>query len=155
MLKITWFVRLDQWYISSIMKFLRSLLVSVLFVTGATAFAPVSPSAARRASLLSMTVKEVNIKDVIKVGVIGMGRIGLVHLEAIAKAPGVTPVIVSNPTISKAENGAYLSTANGTATCRTEDETIHYFPGTYTTPSHLQQLPNYTIFPSLQVMRWT
>lgn len=32
-----------------------------------------------------------------------MGRIGLVHLEAIAKAPGVTPVIVSNPTISKAE----------------------------------------------------
>ena len=32
-----------------------------------------------------------------------MGRIGLVHLEAIAKAPGVTPVIVSNPTVSKAE----------------------------------------------------
>ena len=35
----------------------------------------------------------------------GMGRIGLVHLEAITKAPGVTPVIVSNPTISKAEVG--------------------------------------------------
>ena len=34
---------------------------------------------------------------------LGMGRIGLVHLEAITKAPGVTPVIVSNPTISKAE----------------------------------------------------
>lgn len=32
-----------------------------------------------------------------------MGRIGLVHLEAITKAPGVTPVIISNPTISKAE----------------------------------------------------
>jgi hypothetical protein len=32
-----------------------------------------------------------------------MGRIGLVHLEAITKAPGVTPVIVSNPTVSKAE----------------------------------------------------
>jgi hypothetical protein len=32
-----------------------------------------------------------------------MGRIGLVHLEAITKAPGVTPVIVSNPTISKAQ----------------------------------------------------
>jgi myo-inositol 2-dehydrogenase / D-chiro-inositol 1-dehydrogenase len=35
-----------------------------------------------------------------------MGRIGLVHLEAITKAPGVTPVIVSNPTISKAEAAA-------------------------------------------------
>lgn len=32
-----------------------------------------------------------------------MGRIGLVHLEAITKAPGVVPVIVSNPTVSKAE----------------------------------------------------
>ena len=32
-----------------------------------------------------------------------MGRIGLVHLEAITKAPGVKAVIVSNPTISKAE----------------------------------------------------
>ena len=31
-----------------------------------------------------------------------MGRIGLVHLEAITKAPGVQAVIVSNPTISKA-----------------------------------------------------
>mmetsp|Transcript_9810 Transcript_9810/g.19945 ORF Transcript_9810/g.19945 Transcript_9810/m.19945 type:complete len:444 (-) Transcript_9810:36-1367(-) len=88
------------------MKFLRSLLVSVWFVTGTTAFAPVAPSAARRASSLSMTVKEVDTKDVIKVGVIGMGRIGLVHLEAITKAPGVTPIIVSNPTISKAEAAA-------------------------------------------------
>lgn len=55
-----------------------------------------------------MTVKEVNTKDVIKVGVIGMGRIGLVHLEAISKAPGVTPVIVSNPTVSKAEAGTCM-----------------------------------------------
>ena len=55
-----------------------------------------------------MTVEEVDTKDVIKVGVIGMGRIGLVHLEAITKAPGVTPVIVSNPTVSKAEAGTYL-----------------------------------------------
>jgi myo-inositol 2-dehydrogenase / D-chiro-inositol 1-dehydrogenase len=43
----------------------------------------------------------------IKVGVIGMGRIGLVHLEAITKAPGVVPVIVSNPTVSKAEAGEW------------------------------------------------
>jgi phosphoglycerate dehydrogenase-like enzyme len=53
---------------------------------------------------LGMTVKEREVKE-IKVGVIGCGRIGLVHLEAITKAPGVTPIIVSNPTVSKAEQG--------------------------------------------------
>lgn len=37
---------------------------------------------------------------------LGMGRIGLVHLEAITKAPGVTAVMVSNPTVSKAEAAA-------------------------------------------------
>lgn len=52
-----------------------------------------------------MNIATVETKDMIKVGVIGMGRIGLVHLEAITKAPGVTPVIVSNPTVSKAEKG--------------------------------------------------
>ncbi|KAL7577022.1 hypothetical protein ACA910_006768 [Epithemia clementina (nom. ined.)] len=44
--------------------------------------------------------------NVVKVGLIGVGRIGMVHLEAIAMAPGVTPVIVSNHTISKAEEAA-------------------------------------------------
>jgi myo-inositol 2-dehydrogenase/D-chiro-inositol 1-dehydrogenase len=53
-----------------------------------------------------MNVEAVDTKEIIKVGVIGMGRIGLVHLEAITKAPGVTPVIVSNPTVSKAEAAA-------------------------------------------------
>lgn len=38
-----------------------------------------------------------------------MGRIGIVHLEAITKAPGVTPVIVSNPTVSKAEVSFMIS----------------------------------------------
>lgn len=42
----------------------------------------------------------------IKVGVIGCGRIGIVHLGAITKAPNVSPVIVSNPTVSKAEAAA-------------------------------------------------
>ena len=42
----------------------------------------------------------------IKVGVIGCGRIGIVHLGAITKAPNVKPVIVSNPTVSKAEAAA-------------------------------------------------
>lgn len=54
-----------------------------------------------------MTVEKTSTGKEIKVGVIGMGRIGIVHLEAIAKAPGVTPVIVSNPTVSKAEKGRY------------------------------------------------
>lgn len=58
----------------------------------------------RRDSRLQMTVN-LEAKN-IKVGVIGAGRIGLVHLEAITKAPGVTPVIISNPTVSKAEAAA-------------------------------------------------
>lgn len=37
---------------------------------------------------------------------IGCGRIGVVHLGAITKAPNVRPIIVSNPTVSKAENAA-------------------------------------------------
>jgi myo-inositol 2-dehydrogenase/D-chiro-inositol 1-dehydrogenase len=57
-------------------------------------------------SVLSMTVEQTDTKKTIKVGVIGMGRIGIVHLEAISKAPGVTPIIVQNPTISKAEAAA-------------------------------------------------
>lgn len=92
---------------------MRFFFLLSLLVCGSSAFAPVAPLSAttRRAapaSSLSMTVKEVNTKDVIKVGVIGMGRIGLVHLEAISKAPGVTPVIVSNPTVSKAEAGTCM-----------------------------------------------
>lgn len=43
------------------------------------------------------------IAQMFLVVVAGMGRIGLVHLEAITKAPGVKAVMVSNPTISKAE----------------------------------------------------
>jgi threonine dehydrogenase-like Zn-dependent dehydrogenase len=74
----------------------------VLVVNGFTAVGPSSPM---RQSALYMNVKETGTKE-IKVGVIGCGRIGLVHLEAITKAPGVTPVIVSNPTVSKAEAAA-------------------------------------------------
>ena len=72
-------------------------------VSGFTAFTPRGNAA--KSSPLSMTaVESDNVKNV-KVGVIGCGRIGLVHLEAITKAPNVTPVIVSNPTVSKAEAG--------------------------------------------------
>ena len=63
-----------------------------------------APSVARQ-SALSMTAEANEEKEDVKVGVIGCGRIGLVHLEAITKAPGVVPVIISNPTVSKAEKG--------------------------------------------------
>jgi len=53
-----------------------------------------------------MTAESLANQKEIKVGVIGCGRIGLVHLGAITKCPNVTPVIVSNPTVSKAEAAA-------------------------------------------------
>lgn len=80
-----------------------SQLLVVLLTVTVQAFQPLS--IARSSSSLFMTTKEVDTKQDIRVGVIGMGRIGLVHLEAITKAPGVRPVIVSNPTVSKAEAG--------------------------------------------------
>lgn len=82
-----------------------SLLLTLAVTSQVAAFTP-ARSFARRSSL-SMNVENVDTKNDIKVGVIGMGRIGLVHLEAITKAPGVVPVIVSNPTVSKAEAGAF------------------------------------------------
>jgi len=56
-------------------------------------------------STLSMASKGNDPKEV-RVGVIGCGRIGIVHLGAITKAPNVRAVIVSNPTVSKAEDAA-------------------------------------------------
>ena len=43
---------------------------------------------------------------VVKVGVIGAGRIGLVHLEALSQTQDAECVIISNPTVSKAEAAA-------------------------------------------------
>eukprot|EP00592_Proboscia_alata_P005270 CAMPEP_0194366840 /NCGR_PEP_ID=MMETSP0174-20130528/14943_1 /TAXON_ID=216777 /ORGANISM="Proboscia alata, Strain PI-D3" /LENGTH=432 /DNA_ID=CAMNT_0039142303 /DNA_START=171 /DNA_END=1469 /DNA_ORIENTATION=- len=59
-----------------------------------------------RSTNLMMNIEKTDTEKTIKVGVIGCGRIGLVHLGAITKAPNVLPVIVSNPTISKAESAA-------------------------------------------------
>lgn len=90
------------------MNMARFSCVFVVFlatVQSAASFAPSTSSQnAARALALQMTT-ESSAKDPVKVGVIGCGRIGIVHLGAINKAPGVIPVIVSNPTISKAENG--------------------------------------------------
>jgi threonine dehydrogenase-like Zn-dependent dehydrogenase len=86
------------------MKF--TLLVTALLATDVFGFSP-SVNHARLSTTLSMTAEAAGAKD-IKVGVIGCGRIGIVHLGAITKAPNVTPVIVSNPTVSKAEAGEYI-----------------------------------------------
>jgi hypothetical protein len=80
------------------------VLVWLVAVNSAAAFAPTTTQNGARSLALRMTTESA-AKDPVKVGVIGCGRIGIVHLGAINKAPGVIPVIVSNPTISKAENG--------------------------------------------------
>lgn len=77
-------------------------LVSLL-AASASAFTAPQQHAFRSSSLMMTT--ESGARDPIKVGVIGCGRIGIVHLGAINKAPGVIPVVVSNPTVSKAEDG--------------------------------------------------
>jgi hypothetical protein len=93
------------------MKLIIAALLSLgLVVPDVAAFSlQQSRGSFRPRSSLSMNVEVNDAAKVIKVGVIGMGRIGLVHLEAITKAPGVVPVIVSNPTVSKAEKGEWLS----------------------------------------------
>jgi threonine dehydrogenase-like Zn-dependent dehydrogenase len=78
-------------------------LVSLL-AASASAFTAPQQHAIRSTSSLMMTTDS-GARDPIKVGVIGCGRIGIVHLGAINKAPGVVPVVVSNPTVSKAEDG--------------------------------------------------
>jgi ornithine cyclodeaminase/alanine dehydrogenase-like protein (mu-crystallin family) len=87
------------------MKYIIALL-AISFGQNGLAFSFQQGNSYRTMSALSMTVEEKETKT-IKVGVIGCGRIGLVHLEAITKAPGVQAIIVSNPTVSKAENGEH------------------------------------------------
>ena len=86
------------------MKFLITLVAFGALLQDAALGFSMPKTVRHSSSALHMTVEESATKD-IRVGVIGCGRIGLVHLEAIGKAPGVTPVIVSNPTVSKAEKG--------------------------------------------------
>ena len=43
---------------------------------------------------------------ILGVGVIGAGRIGIVHLEALSQCESAKAVIISNPTVSKAEKAA-------------------------------------------------
>ena len=85
------------------------LALALALLPAAAAFAPAARDAASAATAtrLAMTVEEAAARDPVRVGVIGCGRIGLVHLGAINKAPGVLPVVVSNPTVSKAEAGVW------------------------------------------------
>jgi hypothetical protein len=97
------------------MKLLYVLSLAIVQLSNVSAFSttPFGMTASRRPSFaLSLTAEKTETKQDIRVGVIGMGRIGLVHLEAITKAPGVVPVIVSNPTVSKAEKGKCKSTSH-------------------------------------------
>ena len=87
------------------MKYIIAVLALSVFGQDGLAFSVQRGNAFRSGFSLNMAVEEKEQK-MVKVGVIGCGRIGLVHLEAITKAPGVTPVIVSNPTVSKAEAAA-------------------------------------------------
>jgi ornithine cyclodeaminase/alanine dehydrogenase-like protein (mu-crystallin family) len=87
------------------MKLLSTLLALGALVQDGMAFSVQKGPAFRTRSSLSMTVEEKVEKRIVNVGVIGCGRIGIVHLEAITKAPGVKAIIVSNPTVSKAEKG--------------------------------------------------
>merc|ERR1712176_173733 len=84
------------------MKFNCVILVAVAVIQNVISFSSISR---RKSWGLHMSSVEEETKTV-KIGVIGCGRIGLVHLGAINKAPGVLPVVVSNPTVSKAKQAA-------------------------------------------------
>lgn len=57
----------------------------------------------QRAGALGMKLAD---DGILGVGVIGAGRIGLVHLEALSSCDNAKAVIISNPTVSKAEAAA-------------------------------------------------
>ena len=76
-------------------------MISLLFAPSWTA--PMGT----RAAAPTRSAAQMNLAEgTLNIGVIGAGRIGLVHLEAIASIPEAKPVIISNPTVSKAEAAA-------------------------------------------------
>ena len=82
------------------MALLRWLVV-LCFASGRAAL--LTGGAPRRFGHISMKLSE---DGILGVGVIGAGRIGLVHLEALSKCENAKAVIISNPTVSKAEAAA-------------------------------------------------
>jgi hypothetical protein len=77
----------------------------VSFVVGLRPGAPIG----LRSTNVGMMRSDVQMKlaeGTLNIGVIGAGRIGLVHLEAIGACSRAVPIIISNPTVSKAEKAA-------------------------------------------------
>jgi len=67
----------------------------------------VAPPSAHAPSATRVLAPRMDLdKGTLNVGVIGAGRIGLVHLEAIANTAEAKAIIISNPTVSKAEAAA-------------------------------------------------
>ena len=68
------------------------------------------PPQGRRRSLISRRcagcLMRLHDDGVLGVGVIGAGRIGMVHLEALSSCESAKAVIISNPTVSKAQAAA-------------------------------------------------
>ena len=63
-------------------------------------------------------------KGTLNVGVVGAGRIGVVHLEAIASCSNARAIIISNPTVSKAE--AAVERYPGTIATSDEKDVINH-----------------------------
>ena len=63
-------------------------------------------------------------KGTLNVGVVGAGRIGVVHLEAIASCNNARAIIISNPTVSKAE--AAVERFPGTIATSDEKDVINH-----------------------------
>ena len=77
----------------------------VSFVVGLRPGAPIG----LRSTNVGMMRSDVQMnlaEGTLNIGVIGAGRIGLVHLEAIGACSRAVPIIISNPTVSKAEKAA-------------------------------------------------
>ena len=83
------------------------LLATACLSAGALQGAPFAASSASAAStrLAASPVMDI-ASGTVNVGVIGAGRIGIVHLEALASCANARPVIISNPTVSKAKAAA-------------------------------------------------
>jgi threonine dehydrogenase-like Zn-dependent dehydrogenase len=77
-------------------------VASMLAVADALQLSGMSHSTAASRCAVDMGLAD----GVLNVGVIGAGRIGLVHLEALSSCETANPVIISNPTVKKAQAAA-------------------------------------------------
>jgi len=85
-------------YAAGVACFGALLAPSPLLSTPAGAAAIAAP----RAGGVSMDLSQ----GTVNVGIIGAGRIGLTHLDALGMCKNAIPIIISNPTVSKAEAAA-------------------------------------------------